>query len=72
MTTYFWRRSQTKSAAIPDPFMMITGSLLFNVFHMCAMVLRSPSQTMIAIGTGIPTKNYIYMYILIFKKKIIT
>lgn len=57
MTTcsYFWRRSQTKSAAIPDPFMMMTGSFFPSAFEMWFIVSRSPSQTIIAIGTGIST-----------------
>lgn len=53
--TYFSKRSDTRSAAIPDPFMMITGSLFCSALDMCSMVLKSPSQTMIATGTGIST-----------------
>lgn len=47
-------QSRTKSAAFPDPFMMITGSLCSSASVISLIVFKSPSQTMIAIGTGIP------------------
>lgn len=46
--------SRTKSAAFPDPFMIITGSLCSSDCVISVIVFMSPSQTIIAIGTGIP------------------
>lgn len=46
--------SRTKSAAFPDPFMIITGSLCSSACVISVIVFMSPSQTIIAIGTGIP------------------
>lgn len=50
---YFSRKSKTRSAAFPDPFIMITGSLFLSAYEMWTMVSMSPSQTITAIGTGI-------------------
>lgn len=57
-------KSNTRSAAFPDPFMMITGSLFSSAAAIWAMVSMSPSQTIIAIGTGISIMNVIMLTIL--------
>lgn len=41
----------------PDPFIMITGILFFSAVDIWMMVLISPPQTRITIGTGIPVKE---------------
>ena len=50
-------QSSIKSAAFPEPFMMITGRFCCRASAMCDIVPISPSHTIIAIGTGIPWKN---------------
>lgn len=54
---YFSRKSKIISAAFPDPFIMMTGSLFCSTPAVCAIVSMSPSQTIIAIGTGIPSNK---------------
>lgn len=49
--------SNTKSAAIPDPFIMITGVLFCSALFIWMMVLISPPHTRTAIGTGISVKE---------------